>query len=59
MLLLLLSSPMCPGGRHGGQRHVGLSEDDVVLVDNAITAVQVLPELVVFPDWWGELVFEL
>ena len=31
----------------------------VLVDDNAVTAVQVLPELVVFSDWWGELVFEL
>ena len=29
------------------------------LDDNAVTGVQVLPELVVFSDWWGEVVFEL
>ena len=34
--------------------------NDAILVDdNAITAVQVLSEVVVFSEWWGELMFEL
>ena len=55
MPLLLLSSLKCPGGQ---ERHVGLRWDyDAIIVDdNTITAVQVVPGLV---DRWRELVFEL
>ena len=57
MLLLLLSSPKCPGGQHGGQRGMLVSVKVGWLVDNnAITAVQVLPSLI---GGGGELVFEL
>ena len=42
------------------ERHMGRSEGGMVLVeDDAITAIQVSPELVVFSDWRGKLVLEL
>ena len=50
---------MCPGVQRVGQRGMSVSVrvgDNAVLVDdNAVTAVQVFPELIVFSNWWGSL----